>query len=253
MINVNQITFNYPNNPVPIFKDFSWQVEKGESWAIVGPSGCGKTTLLYLLAGLIHPTVGEINIEQVRLDRPRPKSGLILQDYGLLPWATVKENSELGLQIHNFYGADGIHSPKEKKSAVHDVWLTRLGLSDFAGQYPSQLSGGQRQRTAIARTLNLQPDLLLMDEPFSSVDALTRDSLHELTASIFAQENITLVIVTHTIEEALFLGGRILLLNMPPNESTRVIENPFKGEKGATETPGYRNIFTDLKKSLGPG
>ena len=253
MIKVSNISFHYPSNSLPVFKDFTWTVEKNDSWAIIGPSGCGKTTLLYLIAGLLHPNGGDITVEKIKLDRPRPKSGLILQDYGLLPWATVRENSELGLKIHDYYGADGVHAPLENKSQVDDKWLTRLGLGEFADKYPSQLSGGQRQRTAIARTLNLEPDLLLMDEPFSSVDALTRDNLQELITSLLKEENITLVIVTHTIEEALFLGGKILLLNMPPNEKPLILENPFKGKKGVSESSNYRALFNELKLSLGMG
>ena len=163
-----------------IFDKFSWEVQRAESWAVLGPSGCGKTTLLYLLAGLLQPASGAILIDDQPILRPRPKSGLILQDYGLLPWATVQQNCNLGLKIRKYYGADGIHAPNEKQSfSVEKNWLHELGLDKFADKYPSQLSGGQRQRTAIARTLSLQPDLLLMDEPFSSLDVPTRENLQE--------------------------------------------------------------------------
>jgi ABC-type nitrate/sulfonate/bicarbonate transport system ATPase subunit len=137
------------------------------------------------LAGLQHPTAGQILIDGQPLTRPRPRTGLILQDYGLLPWATVRQNAELGLQVRNFYGADGVHTPQDY-SPGRDVtpWLERLGIAPIAEKYPAQISGGQRQRAAIARTLALQPDLLLMDEPFSSLDAVIREDLQALTLEL---------------------------------------------------------------------
>src|SRR5512142_437517 len=177
MIELSSVSFAYPHKPL-LFENFCWQVERGQSWAVLGPSGCGKTTLLYLLAGLQFPTAGRLLLEGQPLKRPRPQTGLVLQDYGLLPWATVQENISLGLRIRQFYGPDGLHAPQQRV-AVPDIqfWLARLGLEDQAAKYPGSLSGGQRQRVAIARTLVLQPDLLLMDEPFSSLDAPTRFGL----------------------------------------------------------------------------
>jgi NitT/TauT family transport system ATP-binding protein len=183
MLQVDSLTYSYADGP-PVFEEFNWRVESEESWAVLGPSGCGKTTLLYLLAGLRLPTGGEIRIDGQVLTRPRPKTGLILQDYGLLPWATVRQNAALGLRVRRFYGPDGTHAPEDFQAGYSvDPWLERLGLLSQAEKYPSQISGGQRQRTAIARTLVLQPDLLLMDEPFSSLDAPTREGLQVLTRS----------------------------------------------------------------------
>lgn len=224
-----------------IFKDFNWAVQQGETWAILGPSGCGKTTLLYLLAGLRLPSSGEVLISNQVLTRPRPHTGLILQDYGLLPWATVRQNASLGLRVRNFYGPDGTHAPENYLPHVQvDPWLERLGLVALADKYPAQLSGGQRQRTAIARTLALQPDLLLMDEPFSSLDAPTRESLQNLTLELQAENKLTLIIVTHSIEEAAVLGRKILLLSTPPNIQAEVIENLTANQ------PEYRNSLEYL-------
>jgi NitT/TauT family transport system ATP-binding protein len=156
---------------------------------------------------------------------------LILQDYGLLPWSTVRENIELGLRVRDFYGDDGKHAPKNFQPENNaEYWLERLGLNEVADKYPAQISGGQRQRTAIVRTLALSPDLLLMDEPFSSLDAITREDLQNLTLSLCEEQKLTLVIVTHAIEEAAALGRKILLLDSSP----RVFENPLAG------TPNYR-------------
>jgi NitT/TauT family transport system ATP-binding protein len=218
MIKVHDLTFTYPHNG-PVFEAFNWHVERGEIWVVLGPSGCGKSTLLMLLAGLLFPLSGEVRVAGEQIMRPRPRTGLILQTYGLLPWATVRENVALGLRIRRFYGADGRHVSRDthvldraEAQARVDYWLVRLGIVEQADKYPGQLSGGQRQRVAIARTLVLRPDLLLMDEPFAALDAPTREGLQGLLLDLSAEAGLTVVLVTHTIEEAAFVGQQILLL-----------------------------------------
>jgi len=251
MIQLRSITFAYPDQP-PIFQDFSWEIGRGETWAVLGPSGCGKSTLLSLLAGLVFPNSGEILIDGQALTRPRPHTGLIIQEYGLLPWATVRQNAELGQRIRTFYGPDGKHAPEDfRPEQSVTPWLERLGLLPLADKYPGQLSGGQRQRTAIARTLSLSPDLLLMDEPFSSLDAPTRESLQALTLTLQAEQNLTLVIVTHAIEEAAILGERILLLGKPPNVTPRVILNPGMRAPNYRESEAYTLICRQLRHQMG--
>jgi ABC-type nitrate/sulfonate/bicarbonate transport system ATPase subunit len=250
MIRINSIDFAYPS-AAPLFENFSLDISSGETWAILGPSGCGKTTLLYLLAGLRLPTRGTIEIEGERLTRPRPRSGLILQDYGLLPWSTVRENVELGLQVRTFYRGDGKHAPANFQPGNSvSSWLERLGIRDVAEKYPAQISGGQRQRTAIARTLALEPDLLLMDEPFSSLDAITREDLQNLTLSLCAERQLTLVVVTHAIEEAAVLGRKILLLDAPPTRKARVFENPGAGTPGYRGGQAYQALCNLLRREL---
>ena len=250
MIHIRSVSFAYPNLP-PLFENFSLEITRGETWSILGPSGCGKTTLLYLLAGLRFPTKGIIEIDGERLTRPRPQSGLILQDYGLLPWSTVKENVELGLQLRKFYGEDGKHAPvnfQPKNSVAY--WLERLGIDHVADKYPSQLSGGQRQRTAIARTLALEPDLLLMDEPFSSLDAVTREDLQNLTLSLCRENNLTLFVVTHAIEEAVVLGKKILLLDAAPITTSNIFENPFAGTADHIGSENYQKLCNQLRREM---
>jgi len=250
MIELRSVSYAYAPS-TPIFLDYNWKAERGEAWAILGPSGCGKTTLLYLLAGLRQPTAGQVLINGQALTRPRPHTGLILQDYGLLPWATVRENAELGLRVRGFYGPDGKHAPQDFKPIVGVVpWLERLGLRPVANKYPGQISGGQRQRTAIARTLALKPDLLLMDEPFSSLDAPTRESLQSLTLELQAEQDLTLVIVTHAIEEAAVMGRKILLLGAPPNCQTQVVENPGAAFPGYRETADYLALCRELRHRI---
>ena len=251
MISLDSVTYAY-GHAQPVFKDFSWQVERGEAWAVLGPSGCGKTTLLYLLAGLIFPSSGSVLVDGQHMVRPRPQTGLILQDYGLLPWATVRQNIELGLRVRKFYGPDGRHAPAEALAPMKvDPWLDRLGLAAFQDQYPGKISGGQRQRTAVARTLALSPDLLLMDEPFSSLDAPTRENLQDLMLALWAEQDLTLVIVTHAIEEAAILGQKILVLNQPPNSHPKIIQNLASAETGFRESSAYLALCRQLRGLMG--
>jgi len=253
MINIEKITFRYEKH-LPIFQDFSWQAERGQTWVIIGPSGCGKSTMLYLLAGLQHPEQGQILIDGLPVTGPRPQTGLILQDYGLLPWSTVRDNILLGMNLRTFYGPDGKHAPTgalpvNGQSAV-DHWLERLGISAIAEKFPGQISGGQRQRTAIARTLVLQPDLLLMDEPFASLDTPTREDLHQLVRTISAERTLTTVLVTHTIEEALFLGEKIMVLKNGVNQTPLIIENPFTGQLTPRASEEYQQLTGRIREEL---
>jgi NitT/TauT family transport system ATP-binding protein len=255
-IDVQSLQFAYPKQE-PVFSSFTWRVKAEESWAVIGPSGCGKSTLLYLLAGLRQPDGGEIWIGGQKLSRPRPRTGLILQDYGLLPWATVGENAGLGLRVRRFYGPDGRHAPsglrvqQEEIAQRVEYWLQRLGIDGLSDQYPSQVSGGQRQRTAIARTLAMRPDLLLMDEPFSSLDALTREDLERLTLELRAETAVTTVIVTHSIEEAVYLGQKILILRQPPQKEPLVVENPAAGQLDYREQPAFQIQCSKVRDLLG--
>ena len=256
MIYVNRITFAYPDQPA-IFRDFTWESEASAAWAVIGPSGCGKSTLLYLIAGLRQPASGQILVDGQPVPRPRASTGLVLQDYGLLPWATVWDNVALVMRMGRFYrdkrtegDAPRPYPRSDITSAQIEHWLNRLGIADLKDKYPNQISGGQRQRTAIARSLLQQPNLLLMDEPFSSLDALTREDLQRLTVELRQETDVTTVIVTHNIEEAVYLGQRILVLGRAPNTGARVIENPGAGSPGFRSQPAYAQMCSELRDAL---
>jgi ABC-type nitrate/sulfonate/bicarbonate transport system ATPase subunit len=275
MIELQQVDFIYPGQTTPLFYQFNWRVERGQFWAVIGPSGCGKSSLLHLIVGARAASRGTITVngEAVPRKKNRGKTGLVLQDYGMLPWATVRENVELGLRIRKFYRQDNSVIAKSRKAAEKqspgykesaslptvarsdtsrvDFWLDRFGLGGLRNKYPAQISGGQRQRAAIARTLVLEPDVLLMDEPFSALDAPTREDLEQLTLNLQAETKTTTVFVTHNIEEAVFLGQQILVLSAPPHSSpVQIVENPDAGLAEYRDTPAFAQKAHQLREIL---
>jgi NitT/TauT family transport system ATP-binding protein len=262
MIEIQNLCFTYPGQTTPLFDDFTWRVERGDFWSVIGASGCGKSTLLHLIVGARAASAGTItvNSESVPRKKNRGKTGLVLQDYGLLPWATVRENIELGLRIREFYGQDRLRPSTALRSAQDAVgsrrsavgfWLERFGLAALRDKYPAQISGGQRQRVAIARTLVLEPDVLLMDEPFAALDAPTREDLEQLTLALQAETQTTTVFVTHSIEEAVFLGRKILALGVPPHHSPPcVVENAGAGRAEYRDEPMFLERARELREML---
>jgi len=255
MIKVANMSFAFPAQP-DLFSGFSLEIPRGTSLAVIGPSGCGKSTLLYLLGGLIKAASGKIAIDGVPLQRPRPRTGLVLQDHGLLPWATVWDNAILGLKIRRFYGPDGKHAPPtpadsaDVESEAVEYWLKRLEIDNQRDKYPAQLSRGQRQRTAIARTLVLSPDLLLMDEPFSALDAAIRRELQETMIDLQGERGMTSVMVTHDIEEALFIGSQILVMKAAAGGEAQMIDNAFAGSAGDSSSGEYKHLHEQLRHML---
>lgn len=241
MIEIVDLSFAYPGQP-DLFHHFSWSVERGCSWSVVGASGVGKTTLLYLLAGLVQPHEGNVEIDGVQIVRPRPQTGLILQNLGLMPWSTAEGNVSLGLRVRRFYGPDGKHAPIGERLGRDEVrkrtekWLRRMLIEEHRRKYPSQLSGGQQQRVAIARTLVLEPSVLLMDEPFASLDSPTRGSFQDLLLELERETGHTRVLVTHDVEEATFLGRKILVLGRT-GVPAEILDNPGVG------LPAYRGAL----------
>ncbi|MHB8108821.1 MAG: ABC transporter ATP-binding protein [Syntrophorhabdaceae bacterium] len=207
-----------------------------DSVAIVGPSGCGKTTLLLTIAGLIPPTRGSVIFHGTPIVNPERRMALVLQHYGLFPWKTVGDNITLGARLQ------GIESPDERLVSVKK----QLDIEGLDHLYPAQLSGGQRQRVALARALLLNPLLLLLDEPFAAIDTVTRERLQNSLLTVFAQRRFSFIIVTHNIEEAVFLGRRIIILSNAAHGIHKILGNPEMGN------PEYRNntVFFERTRQL---
>jgi ABC-type nitrate/sulfonate/bicarbonate transport system ATPase subunit len=254
MIKIQNLQFSYPDN-ISVFSGFNWNVKNGESWSVLGLSGSGKTTLLYMLSGLLKAKKGSLLIAGSQINRPRPETGFIMQDHGLLPWETVEKNIRLGFRIRKYYGPDGKHSPtsskfdKQQETETVEYWLERLTINDLRDKYPSQISGGQKQRTAIARTMVLQPDLLLMDEPFTSLDLKTRDSLQNLILDLDKESTRTRITVTHNLEEAVFLGKRIIVIQRAGQDAL-IFENPGAGSSDFKNSRDYTRMCGQLRKVL---
>ncbi len=191
----------------------SLRVERGEFIAIVGPSGCGKSTLLLLVNGLLHPTSGRILLNGRPVTAPGPDRALVFQEFALLPWRTVLQNVELGLEVTG-------RSPAERRAVAREN-LRLVGLSAFERHYPHQLSGGMRQRVGIARALSVGPEVLLMDEPFGALDAQTRQIMGAELLRIWERDRKTILFVTHDIDEAIYLADRVVVMSASPG---RVLE-----------------------------
>jgi NitT/TauT family transport system ATP-binding protein len=244
MISINGAAIEYSTRAGvhPALEPVDLSIPRGSSCVIIGPTGCGKTSLLSMLAGLAQPTSGSIHIDGTKISAPRISTSLILQHHGLFPWKTAGANVELGLTLR---GAP----PLQKKETCTRL-MDELGILDVQGSYPAQLSGGQRQRVAIARALATLPDLLLMDEPFSALDTMTRENLQNQIVDLWQKHGFTSVLVTHSIEEAVFLGQKILVLSSRPGRVLGTVENPKAGSPGLRLTETFHHKCVELRTLL---
>jgi NitT/TauT family transport system ATP-binding protein len=198
-------------------EDVSLDVAAGEFLVVVGPSGCGKTTLLEILAGLTTPTDGSVRIDGREVKGPSLSRGIVFQQYALLPWRTALSNIEFSLE------AKGGLSRDERRQSAQD-YISLVGLDGFEHHYPHELSGGMKQRVAIARSLAYEPDILLMDEPFGALDAQTREILQEELLTLWRRTNKTIIFITHSIDEAVYLGQRVAVMNSRPGRIEALID-----------------------------
>ena len=211
--------FDGGSGPIDALRDISFQVHRREFICIVGQSGCGKSTLARILAGLDHPTSGQVLLDNTPVTGPGPERGMVFQGYTLFPWLTVQRNIMFGLESRGM-------GPNEAAARALE-WIDMIGLSTFAHAYPDQLSGGMKQRVAIARALANQPRVLLMDEPFGALDAQTRAKMQAHLLQIWQNVDVTIIFITHDLDEALYLADRVIVLGAGPSRIKEILQVPL--------------------------
>ncbi|MEO7597667.1 MAG: ABC transporter ATP-binding protein [Opitutus sp.] len=211
-------SFASSHGSVTALKDINFRVHRREFLSVIGPSGCGKSTLIRLVAGLDEPTSGRMLLDRKPVHGPSPDRGMVFQGYTLFPWLTVTGNVMFGLEM------GGMDRTQAESEALQ--WIDLVGLKRFKDAYPAQLSGGMKQRTAIARALAPNPRMLLMDEPFGALDAQTRAQMQSHLLEIWRNVDVTILFITHDLDEAIFLADRILVLKPHPGEVQEIIEVP---------------------------
>ncbi len=212
---------------VEALREVDLTIEPGEFICLVGPSGCGKTTLLNIVAGFLEPTSGEVFIESRRIQGPGPDRCVVFQQYAVFPWLTVRQNVEFGLHL----GAN--RRPASEVKAIADRFIEMVGLKEFEDAFPKELSGGMKQRVAIARAYAVNPEVLLMDEPFGALDAQTRQFMQESLLQIMEKERKTVLFVTHGVEEATFLSTRVVIMAARPGRIREIIPIDLPYPRGA--------------------
>jgi len=240
MIELDRVAVVYGRGPraTRAVDGVSLEIDRGESLALIGPSGCGKTSLLFAIAGLHAASGGEIRIGDEPIRGPRREIALILQDAGLLPWKTVWQNANLSLKLRGEYPA----------SDAGEV-LEELGLLDVKDRFPSELSEGMKRRVGVARALSTAPDVMLMDEPLASLDTLTKERIQDLFLRLWKSRGFSLILVTHDIEEAAFLGQRIAVLTERPASVRTIVENDA-GDLDYRESDAFRATVRRLREAL---
>jgi len=222
-IRFEDVSVDFPTaqGPMRVLDGISFDIANGEFVSVIGPSGCGKTTMMNIVGGFVQPTQGRVLLDGKPVPGPGPDRGVIFQEYGVFPWLTVRENIAFGLKLRsNRAGA-------AEREEVTQRYMRLMGLSDFAGHHPKHLSGGMRQRLAIARAYAVRPEFLLMDEPFGALDAQTRSAMQDLLLEVLQTEGKTVMLITHSVEEAIYLSSRIVVVTARPARIRTIIDVPF--------------------------
>lgn len=238
---INKTYLDPDGNELQALHDIDLTVADGELVCIVGPSGCGKSTLLEIVAGLLDATSGEVLLDGKAVKGTSRDIGVVFQDASLFPWRTVRKNIAFGMDIAGL--------SKEEKEERLKRYISMVNLVGFENKYPAQLSGGMRQRAGIARTLAMNPKVILMDEPFSAVDHLTKCTLQEELINIRQAENKTILFVTHDINEAVFLADRVVLLSPRPSTIQKIYEIPFQQRRDRND-PALLKIASEIAKDI---
>jgi NitT/TauT family transport system ATP-binding protein len=242
-VSVRGVRKVYPGDVLAL-DNVSVDFARGELTSLLGPSGCGKTTLLKIIAGLLPATAGEVRVNGKPVSGPGPERAFVFQDFALMPWATVLRNVAFGLELRG--------TPRDAREQVARKYINQVGLTGFEQKYPHELSGGMRQRVGLARALSVNADVLLMDEPFSAVDEQTRRKFQEDLLALIAQEKKTFIFVTHSIEEAVYVSDRIVLLSPRPGRISQIIE-PDISREGDPDAIRRHPVYLDTVDAIWQG
>ncbi len=226
-----------------VVEDVSFTIRDREFVSIIGPSGCGKTTMMNIVAGFVAPTGGRVLLDGKPIAGPGPDRGVIFQEYGVFPWLTVEQNIDFGMKLAaNRTGA-------RERAAIRERYMRLMGLEDFARSYPKTLSGGMRQRLAIARAYAVRPEFLLMDEPFGALDAQTRSNMQNLLLDLLHQEGKTVMFITHSVEEAIYLSSRLVVVTARPARVRTIVDVPFPypRKEGLHETREFGQLRSHVR------
>ena len=242
-VTARRISKNY--GAVEALRNLSLDFPRGQLTSLLGPSGCGKTTLLKIIAGLLEPTSGEVEVNGKAVTGPGPDRAFVFQDFALLPWANVLRNVAFGLELRGI--------ARSEREAIAEGYIRNVGLAGFEASYPHELSGGMRQRVGLARALSVDAQVLLMDEPFSAVDEQTRRKFQEDLLSLVQREAKTFIFVTHSIEEAVYVSDQIAILLPRPSRVSEIIRPGGFRKKGADQIrrdPEYLDVVDEIWASL---
>jgi NitT/TauT family transport system ATP-binding protein len=238
------LAFTTPKGRLDVVADVNYDIHEGDFIAVIGPSGCGKTTMMSMLAGFQKPTTGRVLFDGKPVEGPGPERGVIFQEYGVFPWLTVKQNIAFGLNLK----ANRVE--RKERDAICEHYLELMGLADFANSYPKHLSGGMRQRLAIARAYAVKPQFLLMDEPFGALDAQTRANMQNLLLKVLASEGKTVMLITHSVEEAIYLASRIVVVTARPARIKEIVDVPFTypRDESIQERPEFGALRSHIRE-----
>ena len=244
-IRFDRVSVEFPTaaGPMQVIDDVTFDIRSGEFVSIIGPSGCGKTTLMNIVGGFVKPTRGQVLLDGRPVDAPGPDRGVIFQEYGVFPWLTVRQNIEFGLKLA------ASRTPANQRAAISARYMGLMGLTDFAEHFPKHLSGGMRQRLAIARAYAVRPQFLLMDEPFGALDAQTRSAMQDLLLDVLQSEGKTVLLITHSVDEAIYLSSRIVVVTARPARIRRVIDVPFGYPRTphTQEDPRFASLRSEIR------
>ena len=240
----DHVSMEYPSKQgrLRVVDDVSYPIADGEFVAVIGPSGCGKTTMMNMVAGFVRPTRGSVLLDGKPITGPGPDRGVIFQEYGVFPWLTVKENIAFGLKL------SANRAGSAERESICARYMSLMGLTDFADAWPKMLSGGMRQRLALARAYAVRPQFLLMDEPFGALDAQTRNAMQDLLLQVLAAEGKTVMLITHSVEEAIYLASRIVVMSARPTRIREIVDVPFPYPRH--EALHESSLFNELRSHV---